>query len=415
MLGEAMREVAAVQRSTLEQRDILAQVRRRPPAPRPVRRRAGARLPRLRLGIPVLAAFAAVALWFGADGLGLRQPRLSFSIGEDGAAPSVAGTAGVPLEAAANRALPLRFSDGSRVTLSGGARVRVADLGRRGATVVLEQGRVEVDVRHQRNTAWQLRAGTFGVAVTGTRFTMEWENRRQELTVVMEEGTVEVRGAAIGAGVPVVVSAGQRFRTTSATSGQPRWTLAAASAPSESAVDEPAEPAPSEAPRPPARPALSAPAAAGAPRTWQTLARAGRYDEALKMVEREGFERACHRLAAEDLIQLGDAARLARSPARAETAYRTAHRRFPTSDRPVFALGLVAFEQRRDFKAAARWFDSYGRRYPNGALALEAVGREMESWHRAGDPVRARRAARRYLELAPEGPYAALARQISSS
>lgn len=132
------------------------------------------------------------------------------------------------------------------------------------------------------------------------------------------------------------------------------------------------------------------------------------------MVERAGFERACRRLGTEDLIQLGDAARLARRPARAEAAYRAAHQRFPGSDRPVFALGLVAFEQRRDFKAAAHWFDSYARQYPRGALALEAVGREMESWHRAGDDTRARRAARKYLDQAPAGPYAPLARQISA-
>lgn len=419
-LGPMMREVAAAQRVTLEQRDVLARVRRRPPALRPARRGMIARLPKLGFAFPALAAAAGVALWFGSGGPGLIQPRLSFSIGEGAGAAPAAGEVGDPQEATQTASLPLRFSDGSRVILSAGARAHVAKLDGRGATVVLEKGRAEVDVRHQRDTQWRLLAGGFEVAVTGTRFTLDWDTAAESLTVLMAEGTVEVRGPGIGGGAPVVVSAGQRFRATSATSAEPRWTLAAANAPGaprDPAPDEAAAPHPSEAPRPPAlpaRPALSAPAAAGAPRTWQIMAHAGRYDEALKMVERLGFERACRRLAADDLIQLGDAARLARSPARAETAYRTAHRRFPNSDRPVFALGLVAFEQRRDFKQAAHWFDSYGRRYPKGALALEAVGREMESWHRAGDDVRARRAARRYLERDSQGPYAALARQISS-
>jgi transmembrane sensor len=422
MLGGLMRDVAAAQRTTLERQNILAQVRMRPPPwRRSAMHRMATRLPRLRFAIPMVAVAAVVALWFGQGGLGPIQPPLSFSVGEDGTSATVAGKAGERLEAPANRSLPLRFSDGSRVTLNGGTHVRVANLDRRGATVLIEQGRAEVDVRHNRHTRWRLRAGPFEVTVTGTRFSIEWEEAGQALTVVMSEGTIEVRGPTVGGDAPVVVSAGQRFQATSA---QPRWTLTAANAPtraapSESVVDEAAEPPPPSAPREPAaagRPALSGNAgtAAGALRTWQTLARAGRYQDALTMVERSGFERACRRLGAEDLIQLGDAARLARSPARAEAAYRTAHRRFPGSDRPVFALGLVAFEQRRDFKTAAHWFDSYGRRYPNGALAREAVGREMESWHRAGDDLRARRAARKYLEQAPQGPYAPLARQISA-
>jgi tetratricopeptide (TPR) repeat protein len=158
----------------------------------------------------------------------------------------------------------------------------------------------------------------------------------------------------------------------------------------------------------------SARAAAVGSRSWQALARSGHYREALQAVERSGFEKACRKLGSDDLVQLGDVARLARDSSRAEQAYGAARRRFPGNDRPAFAMGLVAFEQRRDFHAAGKWFELYVRQYPNGALAREALGREMESWNRAGDSGRARRAADEYLSEAPTGPYARLARQIAS-
>jgi TolA-binding protein len=319
------------------------------------------------------------------------------------------------------------------VALDRGARVQVMSLANNGATVQIEKGRAEVNVRHRQHTRWQLRAGSFEVAVTGTRFSIDWDDQSEALTVVMAEGTVEVSGRNLGGGSPIIVTAGQRFQ---ATAREPRWTLAAASqepvlaaratGPVVTPIDTtPGSPAsasapPSLAPSAPAAVTLPPPARAGStvstamPRSWQAMARSGRYREALSYVERSGFDKACRRLGAEDLVQLGDAARLARSPARAEEAYRVARRRFPAIDRPAFALGLVAFEQRRDFRTAAKWFDTYVREYPNGALAREAVGREMESWHRAGDAGRARRAARDYLSLAPTGPYAPLARQIAA-
>jgi transmembrane sensor len=328
-------------------------------------------------------------------------------------ATTAKGKVGDRLEASAGQPLTLHFSDRSQLTLQRGARARVTELDGRGAQLRLEQGRAEVAVHHRRDTRWQLRAGAFTVTVTGTRFTIEWDEGREALTVVMTEGTVAVRGPGVGNQSPVVVSAGQRF---SGSARDARWTLAAEGGPAE-------EPAPSEGPATTAAVRVARPVAHGGSAristgagagTWQAQARAGHYAEALKMVERSGFERACQKLGAEDLIQLGDAARLARSPERAEAAYRAARKRFPGNDRPAFALGLVAFEQRHDFKTAARWFELYTRTYPDGPLAREAVGREMESWQRAGDAARARRAARDYLDQAPTGPYAPLARQLSA-
>lgn len=418
-LGAVMREVAAANRRALEQGHVLAKVRMRPPASRPPLRRV---MPRLRFALPVLALATAVVLWFGRTTVregqeSASQAPLSFSVGDS---TSAAGKAGDRLEATTAQPITLHFSDRSQVTLQHGGRLQVAALGPRGAELRLERGRAEVAVRHRPDTRWQLQAGPFVVTVTGTRFSIDWNDQQEALAVVMTDGAVEVRGPGVGNQSPVVVSAGQRF---SGSARDSRWTLAADSS------GPAAEPAPAEAPvaagapgarRPGAGAAAArtSPSARAAPETdsgaWQTLAQAGRYPEALKMAERAGFERACQRLGAADLLQLGDTARWARNPDRAEAAYRAARKRFPANDRPAFALGLVAFEQRHDYRAAARWFELYTRTYPDGPLAREAAGREMESWQRAGDAVRARRAARDYLDQAPTGPYAPLARQLSA-
>ncbi len=418
-LGGVMQEVAAAQRQTLARANVLAHVRSNVPVKRTFGARVARALPRMRFVFPTLAVAGAVAIWWG---ISVTNAPLSFAVAER------PGALGQSLEAPSDRELPLRFSDGSSVAVARGARVKVTSLDARGATVQIERGRANVDVRHRGRTRWRLRAGAFQVAVTGTRFSIDWEDRSEALTVVMTEGTVEVSGGHLVGGSPITVTAGQRFHVTARAS---RWTLAAATL-SDSASESPAEPAVAAIPTAPspaeglplpteAPPAVTPPPvrtggspAATASRSWQALARSGRYQEALKTVERAGFDRACVRLGADDLVQLGDAARLARNPARAEQAYRMARKRFPGVDRPVFALGLIAFEQRRDFRAAARWFDIYVRQYPNGPLAREALGRGMESWHRAGDAPRARHAARDYLADAPTGPYAPLARQIAA-
>ena len=66
----------------------------------------------------------------------------------------------------------------------------------------------------------------------------------------------------------------------------------------------------------------------------------------------EGWRAECARLGADDLVLLGDVARLAGDLDRAEEAYRLARRRFPDADRPIYALGLIAFEGRHNYKLA---------------------------------------------------------------
>ena len=154
-------------------------------------------------------------------------------------------------------------------------------------------------------------------------------------------------------------------------------------------------------------------ARAGAPinADWRVQAARAEYREALAAAVLEGWRAECARLGADDLVLLGDVARLAGDLDRAEEAYRSARRRFPDADRPIYALGLIAFEGRHNYKLAGDLFASYLRSFPRGPLAREAAGRLIESRLKAGDDAEARRAAAAYLHDFPGGPHAALARR----
>jgi ferric-dicitrate binding protein FerR (iron transport regulator) len=456
-LRDLMAEVATRQKDFFERRSSLSQLRVRPPARAAIRTRS-----RLEGALRLAPAFglAAVALagglwWvngprpitFAIEASTGEASRLGSGV-ESSAGTTSSGRPGDPLSAGA-QPLTLDFSDGSTVELAPRSAARVAELTAAGARVELEDGRADVSVKHRAKTRWMLEAGPFEVRVTGTRFAITWNRTAESLVVAMTEGTVEIASRLEPEAPAVRVTAGQRY---AASKQRGRWTIDPLEAHPRDGVDLPpidvavaggpaaqAMPTgraatavpPGEEPRPsaaapseaatgvaagsPSLPGRSARLFADGSRRWQVLARRGQFKEALEVVERgAGFATTCRQLGAEELVQLGDVARLAGNVPRAEQAYRLARKRYPRLDRPVFALGLVAFEQRHDYEAAAGWFETYRRRYPAGPLRDEATGRAMESWQRAGDRARAAAAAAEYLDRAPTGPYAPLARQLAT-
>ena len=145
--------------------------------------------------------------------------------------------------------------------------------------------------------------------------------------------------------------------------------------------------------------------------------RSGRLRAGLRASERAGFAHVCQTATSKELLVLADAARLFERGARAAVALRVLRKRFPGSAESAtaaFTLGRIAFEQKRAYAEAARWFGAYLRERPSGPLMGDAVGRLMESKLAAGDHDGARSDAGRYLRRFPEGPYASEARGILS-
>jgi hypothetical protein len=425
-LESVMRDVGRVVEGEAKRRNLVPQIQARLAAREagPARRPTGARWG---FALAGLAACAAAAYFVVVP----RSQTQTLSYAVSGGAG--ASALGAPLVAPAVSPLQLSFSDGSAVTIPARGTARVDALDGDGATVAIEEGTLEVSVIHRAHTHWQVRAGAYRIAVTGTRFAAGWDRAAQTLTVTMHEGSVMVSGP--GLPEPVRVVTGQRLLASAAGAD---LKLAGGAMPS-SALDAPER---IEAVAPAGEPTLAPPAAELTPSApeltpspgrspsrahhaesaaahaalspaadWRVAAARARYHDALAAAVLEGWRAECARLGPDDLVLLGDVARLAGDLDRADEAYQAARRRFPGADRPIFAMGLIAFEGRHDYRRAGDLFGSYLRAFPHGPLAREAAGRLIESRLKSGEEPSARQAATEYLHDFPGGPHAALARR----
>ncbi|WP_437306820.1 FecR domain-containing protein [Sorangium sp. So ce388] len=338
---------------------------------------------------------------------------LSFAVG------SAEGQVGTWIAATAEAPLPVRFSDGTSLALDVNARARVVAADARGARVLLEGGRLTASVTHTATSTWNFDVGPFDVLVTGTRFELSWSPAREELKLVLREGSVAVSGPLVGG--PRTVAAGetlevfcqeQRFELTR---GEP--SVAAPPPPPSTPIAPPSPGASGPAPAAPGDSAVTAKAADASPRRpgWRDLVAADRYEEAMTAAEAEGFDGLVARASAADLLLLADVARFSRKPGRAAAALSATRARFAGSGeaaKAAFHLGRMAFDQRRAYAEAERWFGVYLGEQPDGSFAQEALGRVIECRASMGLTSGAREAARRYLALYPAGPHAAHAESL---
>ncbi|MBI5547305.1 MAG: hypothetical protein HY901_25770 [Deltaproteobacteria bacterium] len=115
----------------------------------------------------------------------------------------------------------------------------------------------------------------------------------------------------------------------------------------------------------------------------------------------------------EELLLAADASRRAGRPAEAVPLLEqiiTRHAADQRAPLAAFTLGKLQLEAGHAREAA----DAFGTARalaPNGPLAEDALGRELEAAERAGDATRERRVAKEYLERFPEGARAAAARR----
>jgi TolA-binding protein len=346
---------------------------------------------------------------------------LGFFLGRADRAPT-APVAG-PWQVAPDTApVPLRFADGSEVTLEPRARARVTELGEHGARVLLERGGARVAVVHRAKTRWTIEAGPFEVAVTGTRFDVAWEPGDAVLSVAMEEGRVEISGCGVsGRAVAGRESVKLACKTDQASDVPPPPPVAPAPVAPPTA-SSPAPPAPLPAPPSAAPPAPSANAPApssAAPEAlppapdWRRLAALDRYPEAFAAVDGARFDEECARADAASLLTLANVARLTAHTSHAERALLALRKRFPATPSAAIAafdLGTLSVDQRHDASMASRWFKAYLDEARDGPLAREALGRLIETRAQSGDRAGARAAARDYLARYPTGPRAELAR-----
>jgi len=306
------------------------------------------------------------------------------------------------------------FSEGTQIELDREARARVASIDERGATCVLESGRMTAAVVHKARARWSILAGPFEVHVTGTRFETAWDPGSEAFELVLEEGSVFVTGPLLGDGR--AVQPGERLRVSVKTQELALSRMEIAPLAS-AAVTSSAEAPPMETESARIPPSIADTARASAPRrrpSWQELAARGAYKEAMATAETEDFDAIIARSSARDLATLGDVARLSGDGDRAVKALSAIRSRFSGSNESAtaaFVLGRLAFE-RGQYGAAEAWFATYLSEQPGGPFAREAEGRVLECKQHRGDLEGAREAAIRYLDRYPNGPHAAKARNL---
>lgn len=306
------------------------------------------------------------------------------------------GPSGLPgrtddlIAAGASDPVALAFSEGSAISVEPGSRVRVLDTVATGARVLVENGGVDVAVVHRpaRKTSWRFELGPFRVLVTGTKFHAGWNATSRKLALSMQEGSVEVSGDCITH--PRRVVGGERLEMSCPASTATEPALGASPVPTPLAPSARTEREPDTV------------------MSWRGLLASGHLRDALRAAEGAGFDRVCRVATGKELLDLSDAARLSGKAHRAAEALGAVRRRFPRSPdaaNAAFAMGKVAYEQRRAYDEAVRWFAIYLDEQPNGFLMGDAVGRLMEARYRSGDTDGARVDAERYLRRFPGGPY----------
>jgi transmembrane sensor len=138
--------------------------------------------------------------------------------------------------------------------------------------------------------------------------------------------------------------------------------------------------------------------------SWRSLAQDGDYARAFARMEAEGA--AAIRDEPGDLLLAADVARLGGHPEKAMAPLERvlgSHGGDSRAPLAAFTLGRTLLDQLGRPNEAALAFARARRLDSSGALAQDALAREVESWSRAGDAGTARERAEEYVARYPKG------------
>lgn len=337
----------------------------------------------------------------------------------------------------------LRLEDGSvAVGETRNARVEPIEIGPTVASMRLLSGVARFSVTPNKNRVFMVLARDVTVTVLGTVFSVGLEPGGVRVTV--ERGRVHV---AWPAGERVLNIGEEAFIEDTpatderATAMEPRAEGEQAPAearagdlPAEARTNDvlaeartgsaaapqngPGEPVPQAVPAEPAQPGVLGPTTRATPPTaamtgaattttgqsWRALAQDGDYSGAYKLMQSNWS--SVVRDEPGDLLLAADVARLGGHPDRAiGPLQRVVEKHASDSRAPLaaFTLGRTLLDQLGRPREAASAFATARRLEPRGAMAQDALAREVESWSRAGEASLARERAEQYVSLYPKG------------
>jgi transmembrane sensor len=262
----------------------------------------------------------------------------------------------------------LRYPDGSAAfSTAPGTRLQLDEASADRVMTTLERGAARFEVVPDDDREFRVRVEGVTVTAMGTAFAVE--RREHRVHVAVTRGKVRVEASSITA----FLIAGEEG-------------------------DYPFEP-----PVAATAPLASSPALAVSPPTesWRALARRGRHRDAYALMH--GL-RPKQVKDAEELLAAADVARLSGHPREAVPFLERVLADFhgdPRAPLAAFGLGRILLPT-QPAEAAGRFAEARAMA-PSGAIAEDALAREVEAWSRAGRPARAREAATEYVRRYPQG------------
>lgn len=162
---------------------------------------------------------------------------------------------------------------------------------------------------------------------------------------------------------------------------------------------------PEAKPTPDAKPSLATkPTKPAAKVRWRALVQSRDWAEAYTEMKRADPKTV--RASVDALMAAADAARFGGHPSEAPSYLNEVvedHGKHAMAPLAAFTLGRVYLEQLAAPSKAARAFAKSRAMAPSGALAADALAREVEAWAKAGDLAQAKDRAQAYLDAYPTG------------
>ena len=266
---------------------------------------------------------------------------------------------------------PLTFADGSTATpLDGESVVQSTSIAPDKIEVAIVKGSARFEVTKNPQRVFRVVRGNVAIEVLGTAFTVQPVEGGTK--VFVEHGRVRVQCNETAIEI-----------TDGESSVCPTFVAPPAPSPAETVATAPSP----------------APVVSASP--WKSLAHDGDYDKAF-----EALKVATVKDEPNELLQAADVARLSHHPAQAVPHLRRVidkHSGDPRAPLAAFTLGRVLLEELGHPKEAAEAFAKSRALAPSGALAEDALAREVEAWWRSGDASRAKTRAEEYVEKYPKG------------
>ncbi|MBN2341513.1 MAG: FecR domain-containing protein [Deltaproteobacteria bacterium] len=323
----------------------------------------------------------------------------------------------------------LTFADKSQIVLSPGSSARVLQTAPAAVRVLLEKGSADVRVTHRKQTDWLLEAGPYTVAVTGTAFAIAWDAQAQKFALKLTEGRVVVTGPMLEEGK--VIEAGEQLaawvneRRMELSEGDLEEVVTAQEKPLTFVITDTGDAenmlSRDEGSR---HKKKSQPSKATGEEqtgqdagvvTWSQMCQSGKYSDVVSQATARGLHASIQRGSLDDLMALGEAARLTRNKMVANETYQAVRDRFAgtvQSSTAAFYLGKMAFDQHHAYGVAARWLGVYLNEKGSGPFAKDALGKLFDAQNRIGDTANAKQNARLYLQRYPNGAHAPSAHQL---